>query len=88
MAGSVLKLFHPLVAKWFGASMGVPTDLQQQAWPVIASGRNLLLSAPTGSGERLTSFQALKGVLSMNESAAFRQRRLLRMSCRWTASSL
>ncbi len=51
-----LDHFHPLVGKWFTARLGVPTDIQLQAWPVIASGRHALLTAPTGSGKTLTAF--------------------------------
>jgi len=32
------------------------TVAQRLAWPVIASGDNLLLSAPTGSGKTLAAF--------------------------------
>jgi ATP-dependent Lhr-like helicase len=53
---SVLKQFHPLVAEWFTTHIGVPTDLQEQAWPGIAAGENLLISAPTGSGKTLAAF--------------------------------
>ena len=51
-----LELFHPLVGKWFAARLGVPTDIQSRAWPVIASGRHALVTAPTGSGKTLTAF--------------------------------
>ncbi|PKN66499.1 MAG: ATP-dependent helicase [Deltaproteobacteria bacterium HGW-Deltaproteobacteria-15] len=48
--------FHPLVSRWFLESVGKPTDLQEQAWPVIAKGENVLISAPTGSGKTLAAF--------------------------------
>ena len=51
-----LSLFHPLVARWFGEQVGQPTDVQQQAWPRIAAGEHLLITAPTGSGKTLTAF--------------------------------
>ena len=41
--------FHPIIAEWFTANFVVATDVQQQAWPEIQSGRDLLISAPTGS---------------------------------------
>ena len=51
-----LSQFHPLVAKWFTDAIGVPTDAQTQAWPKIADGEHVLITAPTGSGKTLTAF--------------------------------
>lgn len=51
-----LELFHPLIREWFSARLGVPTDIQARAWPEIAAGGHLLISAPTGSGKTLTAF--------------------------------
>ena len=51
-----LSLFHPLVARWFQERVGVPTDVQAQAWPRIAAGEHVLVTAPTGSGKTLTAF--------------------------------
>jgi ATP-dependent Lhr-like helicase len=56
MAGEALDLFHPLVRRWFGERFGTPTDAQAKAWPVIARGEHVLVSAPTGSGKTLTAF--------------------------------
>ena len=56
MALSSLALFHPLIRQWFQNQIGQPTDVQQQAWPKIASGEHLLITAPTGSGKTLTAF--------------------------------
>ena len=53
---SALRLFHPLVASWFAECVGVPTAAQQQAWPRIADGEHVLITAPTGSGKTLTAF--------------------------------
>jgi len=53
---TVLAQFHPLVARWFKEQVGQPTDVQQQAWPRIAGGEHLLITAPTGSGKTLTAF--------------------------------
>src|SRR6478609_1924360 len=50
--------FHPAVAAWFQGAFPGPTDAQVQAWPAIASGRNTLVAAPTGSGKTLTAFLA------------------------------
>ena len=51
-----LTLFHPLIAEWFSSSVGVPTDVQQAAWPAIQSGQDALIAAPTGSGKTLAAF--------------------------------
>ncbi|MDD5206452.1 MAG: DEAD/DEAH box helicase, partial [Desulfobacterales bacterium] len=56
MSNTSTVQFHPLVARWFLESVGKPTDLQEKAWPVIAKGENVLISAPTGSGKTLAAF--------------------------------
>lgn len=56
MVGIKDNLFHPLISEWFESSFASPTDIQAEAWPVIAEGRNTLISAPTGSGKTLTAF--------------------------------
>lgn len=56
MPQSPLSQFHPLVAKWFAEAIGEPTDAQAQAWPKIANGEHVLVTAPTGSGKTLTAF--------------------------------
>ncbi len=48
--------FDPTVARWFAARMGAPTEIQARAWPRIAAGAHVLVSAPTGSGKTLTAF--------------------------------
>ena len=49
---------HPLVAEWFTAKFGTPTEPQEQGWPHILAGRTTLISAPTGSGKTLAAFLA------------------------------
>jgi ATP-dependent Lhr-like helicase len=49
---------HPLVAEWFMAKFGTPTEPQEQGWPHILAGRTTLISAPTGSGKTLAAFLA------------------------------
>jgi len=56
MSAQVLEQFHPLVRRWFESRFTAPTDAQVQAWPVIARGEHVLVSAPTGSGKTLTAF--------------------------------
>ncbi len=54
----VLDQFHPAVARWFRRAHAVPTAPQAQAWPLIQSGRHVLIAAPTGSGKTLAAFLA------------------------------
>ncbi|HEX3044311.1 MAG TPA: DEAD/DEAH box helicase [Bacillota bacterium] len=48
--------FHPVVSAWFTRTFGQPTPPQAAGWPLIASGKNVLLLAPTGSGKTLAAF--------------------------------
>ena len=50
--------FHPAVATWFRRRFERPTDAQTAGWPHIASGRDTLISAPTGSGKTFAAFLA------------------------------
>jgi ATP-dependent Lhr-like helicase len=56
MASAPLESFTPQVRDWFARSFEAPTAAQQQAWPAIAGGENVLVSAPTGSGKTLAAF--------------------------------
>jgi ATP-dependent Lhr-like helicase len=51
-----LSSFSPRVRDWFAAAFAAPTPAQAQAWPAIARGEHVLLSAPTGSGKTLAAF--------------------------------
>ena len=51
-----LEPFHPAVAQWFASAFPAPTPAQVAAWPAIRAGRDVLVSAPTGSGKTLTAF--------------------------------
>ena len=51
-------MFHPVVEAWFRARFTEPTPVQAGAWPLIAAGRDVLLTAPTGSGKTLAAFLA------------------------------
>src|SRR3954465_15815666 len=51
-----LASFTPQVRDWFLRAFDRPTEAQDQAWPAIARGENVLLSAPTGSGKTLAAF--------------------------------
>jgi ATP-dependent helicase Lhr and Lhr-like helicase len=48
------------VFAWFRGRYGAPTLPQEQSWPLIAAGKNLLLASPTGTGK---TFAAFLGVL-------------------------
>ena len=54
----VLDRFHPAVARWFRRTYPAPTAPQIDAWPLIQSGRHVLIAAPTGSGKTLAAFLA------------------------------
>ena len=51
-----LSSFTPRVRQWFEGAFVAPTPAQAQAWPAIARGEHVLLSAPTGSGKTLAAF--------------------------------
>ncbi len=51
-----MHAFHPLIADWFEGRFGTPTPPQLEAWPRIAAGDDVLISAPTGSGKTLAAF--------------------------------
>src|SRR3954467_465376 len=56
MPSAALKSFTPEVRDWFARAFERPTEAQEQAWPAIARGDDVLLSAPTGSGKTLAAF--------------------------------
>ncbi|HWC85413.1 MAG TPA: DEAD/DEAH box helicase [Solirubrobacteraceae bacterium] len=51
-----LSDFSPRVRDWFTGAFAEPTPVQAQAWPAIATGEHVLISAPTGSGKTLAAF--------------------------------
>src|SRR5437588_637678 len=51
-----LEHFSQTTRDWFTAAFAEPTPAQTQAWPAIASGEHVLISAPTGSGKTLAAF--------------------------------
>src|ERR1043165_4123469 len=50
--------FHPAVARWFEQTFGSPTEPQTRGWAQIQSGRHVLISAQTGSGQPIAAFLA------------------------------
>lgn len=53
---NVLDLFDRETAEWFESTLGEPTPVQCEAWPIIAKGKHALISAPTGTGKTLSAF--------------------------------
>ena len=51
-----LRLFEAQTAEWFEKTLGGPTPVQELAWPAIAAGGHVLVSAPTGTGKTLSAF--------------------------------
>src|SRR4051794_19931053 len=56
MSRDPLATFTPQVRDWFTRAFAEPTEAQRQAWPAIAAGDHVLVSAPTGSGKTLAAF--------------------------------
>ncbi len=56
MTASGLSFFHPLIQQWFSEKVGIPTDIQEKAWPEIVKGKHALVTAPTGCGKTLAAF--------------------------------
>src|SRR5206468_7359609 len=50
------RMFHPVVATWLERRFGAATPAQARAWPLIAAGKDVLVTAPTGSGKTLAAF--------------------------------
>ncbi|WP_460124625.1 ATP-dependent helicase [Stetteria hydrogenophila] len=50
------SMLRPYVAEWFRRTYGVFTEPQRAAIPLIKSGRNVLISSPTGTGKTLAAF--------------------------------
>jgi ATP-dependent Lhr-like helicase len=57
-SGSAASLgaFDGRIARWFRERYGPPSDIQTAAWPAIAAGGHVLMTAPTGSGKTLAAF--------------------------------
>jgi ATP-dependent Lhr-like helicase len=65
-----LAAFSAATRDWFRATFAEPTPAQAQAWPAIASGEHVLLSAPTGSGKTLAAFLWAIDRLGLKSGAA------------------
>ncbi|HEY4347916.1 MAG TPA: DEAD/DEAH box helicase [Gaiellaceae bacterium] len=51
-----LAAFSPTTRAWFARAFEGPTPAQTLGWPAIATGGDVLIQAPTGSGKTLTAF--------------------------------
>src|SRR3954447_4677894 len=51
-----LSAFSPTTREWVTRAFEAPTAVQELAWPAIATGEHVLISAPTGSGKTLAAF--------------------------------
>jgi len=65
-----LSSFSPPVRAWFERAFAAPTPAQARAWPAIAAGENVLVSAPTGSGKTLAAFLWALDRLGAGQTAA------------------
>jgi len=54
--GQSIELFNPIIRKWFSENIGIPSPPQEEGWPAIARGENVLIAAPTGAGKTLSAF--------------------------------
>src|SRR2546430_2424239 len=56
MPRTPLGVFHPIVRAWFKETLGKPSAPQEKGWPVIATGDDTLILAPTGTGKTFAAF--------------------------------
>jgi ATP-dependent Lhr-like helicase len=68
------------VRQWFEGAFAAPTPAQEQAWPAIAGGEHVLISAPTGSGKTLAAFLWALDRLSCEPTTGERCTRLVYVS--------
>ena len=59
-----MSRFHPVIERWFSNRFEQPTQPQQRAWPVIQTGTDVLIAAPTGAGKTFAAFlSAIDGLV-------------------------
>src|SRR5205814_3147549 len=69
---SALDVFRPETKAWFERNFAAPTPAQEKGWPVIASGKSVLIQAPTGSGKTLAAFLSAIDRLTPEPNAGLR----------------
>src|SRR5690242_12720830 len=70
-------IFSARTWEWFRSAFEAPTAAQEQAWPAIASGEHVLISAPTGSGKTLAAFlYAIDQLAAQPQPSNPRERRI------------
>jgi ATP-dependent Lhr-like helicase len=62
-AAAALATLAPPAAEWFASRFGEATAVQRLAWPLLADGGHVLVSAPTGTGKTLAAFLPILGQL-------------------------
>src|SRR5437867_12649495 len=67
-----LASFSPKTRSWFEQAFAAPTPAQAAGWPVIATGRHVLIQAPTGSGKTLAAFLSAVDRLSATPAEGLR----------------
>jgi ATP-dependent helicase Lhr and Lhr-like helicase len=72
---SPLDAFAAQTREWFVRAFETPTEAQAQAWPAIATGEHVLISAPTGSGKTLAAFLWALDRLAVDREAGDGERR-------------
>src|SRR5262249_42745259 len=60
---SALATLPDALAGWFRERFGEPTTIQGLAWPALAAGGHLLVSASTGTGKTLAALLPVLGEL-------------------------
>src|SRR5579871_4575575 len=69
---AALDVFSPGTKAWFERNFAAPTPAQEKGWPVIASGKSVLIQAPTGSGKTLAAFLSAIDRLTPEPGAGLR----------------
>jgi ATP-dependent Lhr-like helicase len=70
-----LSRLDPLIAEWFSSRFSAVTEPQLRGWPEILAGRDVLISAPTGTGKTLAAFLvALDGLIRAARANALEDR--------------
>jgi ATP-dependent helicase Lhr and Lhr-like helicase len=69
---SALDVFSHETKTWFERNFAAPTPAQEKGWPVIASGKSVLIQAPTGSGKTLAAFLSAIDRLTPEPNAGLR----------------